>query len=130
MRDLTLFNDGWMIEHVAEKVIRNTLLGVKLSPCERSSVEEQAKEAGMSLSDFARHRLLPQQNPAPVVVMEPEVAAAPRTWAEEWSYISMMEQAEAAARFRSLQAGRPLPSGFSRWPVAEKVSWLERNWPL
>ena len=55
---------------MAEKVVRSTLLGVKLSPDERSAVEDQAQAAGMTLSDFARHRLLPQDS-APVAAVEP-----------------------------------------------------------
>jgi hypothetical protein len=115
---------------MAEKVRRNTLLGVKLTPDEREAVEAQAQASGLSLSDFARRRLLPEDEAPPVAVLEPEPAAAPRTWAQEWAEIAKMDPAEAVARFRVLANGRGIPAGFPSWPTAQKVEWLERNWPL
>ncbi len=62
---------------------------------------------------------------APCCVLPPK-----RTWADEWDAMAKMDPGEAADRFRELQAGRKLPAGFKDWPKAQRITWLDRNWPL
>lgn len=62
--------------------------------------------------------------------IRPEVIAAKHSWVTEWDAMEQMEPSEASARFAELKAGRALPIGFKGWGKAERVKWLDREWPL
>ena len=53
-----------------------------------------------------------------------------RSWLIEWERMQLLDPAAAMERFNQLRAGRELPDGFRQWPKAEKIAWLDREWPL
>jgi hypothetical protein len=124
---------------MSEKVTKTAFVGVKMLPDEREALEKQAQSQGLSLSKLIRTRLLGEPGAAEAEVRRPhveqpepaaETPPASRTWEQEWRDMAQMEPVEALARFRELAAGRTPPAGFSRWPIAQRCAWLERNWPL
>ena len=53
-----------------------------------------------------------------------------RSWAQEWEWLAAMISEERRDRFAKLAAGRTLPAGFRDWDKAQKIEWLDREWPL
>src|SRR5215467_13595035 len=98
---------------------RGRIIGVRFNPRERAYVEGEAFVAGLTLSDFVRHKTLAgiPEGFAVVTRVATKKPARPRKsrWTIEWERMEQMSSEDAAAHFRKLSAGRALPPEFRGW---------------
>jgi len=96
------------------------VVSARISTAESERLRIIASDAGISVSAWIYK-----------VVHDAIIAAPPESrWKKQWAKIQELGGLDAADAFNRLRGGRKLPVGFLEWSKRDKISWLDRHWPI